>query len=423
MLYDNALLLPLLARAYRATGETVFRQRTEETVHWMLTDLKAGGRAFASARDADSEGEEGAYYTWSHAEINRLLDEDSARLFAEAYDVTPAGNWEGRTILHRLAREESGHVFGLEAEQRLAAARARLLDARAGRPAPLKDDKLLADWNGLAIRGLALAGCRLERPDWIAAAEDAFDFVTAEMADTMRGPGRLLHGHRAGRARHVGTLDDYVFMAWGGLALHRATGARAPLDRARDWMATLDAHFWDDRPFEDGGGAYFQTADDAEALITRTKSAGDSATPAGNAIAAQVHAALYLLTGEAHHAERADLIIRRFAGEVATTPAAYPSLIAAALHRAGGLQLAIVGPPGDPATKALIDTARREAPESLVLQAIDPAEDLPPDHPAAGKGLVAGAPAAYPCRGPVCERPITDPAALAERLREGAPAP
>ncbi len=420
MLYDNALLLPLLALAHNATGDPLFRRRAEETAHWLLSDMQTEEGGFASARDADSlphadadHPEEGAYYVWTEPEIDRLLGPEDSALFKQVYDVTPDGNWEGTTILNRLALDRT---LSDEEEGRLARARATLLAARATRPEPLKDDKVLADWNGLAIRGLVQAGQRLGRPDWIAAARRAYDFVRNEMADAARGPDRLLHAYRAGRARHMAMLDDYVMMAEAALALHETAPDRSYLEDAIRWAEAVHAHFHDGRAEQDGGGAYFHTADDAEGLVTRTKSATDASTPSGNGRAVHLFAALHLLTGDERWAARADGIVRRFAGEVARNFAALSSLIDGAMMRADGLQIVVCGPADAPATRALMEAARRAPVLDRVLVQLGPDEKLPEARPAAGKGLVERRPAAYLCRGPVCERPVTEAAALSERL-------
>ncbi|MCR9219458.1 MAG: thioredoxin domain-containing protein [Alphaproteobacteria bacterium] len=417
MLYDNAQLLPLLAIAHAATGEALFRRRAEETAHWMISDMQTDEGGFASARDADSEGEEGAYYVWTEAEIDRLLPPETAALFKAVYDVKPSGNWEGKTILNRLALNRP---LSDAEEDRLAAARGVLLAARADREAPLKDDKVLADWNGLAVRGLVRAGRLLDRADWIDAAARAFAFVAERMVDAARGPDRLLHSYRAGRARHDGTLDDYVQMALAALALFEVREEPDDLARAEAWAETIHRRFQDARPAGEGGGAYFFTADDADGLITRTKTAADNATPAGNGEAVQLFAALHALTGDSRWAERADAIVARFAGELAHNFLPFSSLIEGAVQRADGLQIVLVGAADDPRTQALRAAVDAAPLAHRVLRRIDPGAALPAAHPAAGKGLLetpdGPAPAAYLCRGPVCAAPTGDPADLSRRL-------
>src|SRR5262249_51433149 len=196
-----------------------------------------GTRGFASALDADSEGEEGKFYVWRKSEIDALLGADAAS-FDAAYDVTPEGNWEGHTILNRSARP----VLGSAAEEaRLAACRERLLALRAGRVRPGWDDKVLADWNGLMSAALAQAATVSGEPAWLEAAREAFAFVTSAMTRE----GRLAHSWRLGQARHPATLDDYANLSRAALQLHAATGEPAYLAQAEAWAAKLDRHYRD----------------------------------------------------------------------------------------------------------------------------------------------------------------------------------
>jgi uncharacterized protein YyaL (SSP411 family) len=412
MLYDNAQLLELLALAWAATGEDLFRRRAEETVGWIRDDMVTEEGGFASARDADSEGEEGKYYVWTPEEIADVLGANDAKLFCTHYDVRPAGNWEGKTILNRLHLDAAPDE---ETEARLATMRETLLAVRAKRVPPLKDDKVLTDWNGLMIAALARAGTVFGKPDWIAMAERAYGFVARNMADGRR----LRHSFRAGRARHAATLDDYAAMMRAALALREAVGEGPTPDGGHGgyladtlaWADVLDRHYRDA-----AGGAYFLTADDAEALVTRTKSASDNATPSGNGVLVTVLAQLHQMTGESRFRDRAEEIVRTFAGELERNAFPYSNLIDGALALQEGVQIAVAGAPDDPAAAALAKVAATAPlPERVVLR-VDPETALPADHPAAGKGLCDGKAAAYVCRGPVCTLPISDPDALRREL-------
>ena len=363
--------------------------------------------AFCSSLDADSDdgsghAEEGAFYVWTMEEIEQLLGDD-AGFFKEWYDVTPGGNWEGKTILNRSASGTAGD----EDEERLAALRETLLAQRATRPRPGLDDKVLADWNGLMIHALIKAGLAFDQQSWIDAGERAFRWITATMADG----DRLWHSTREGRFVKIAMIDDYAAMARAALALHEATGDAAYLERARAWVATADRHYWDD----DQGG-YFFTADDAEALIVRTKTAIDNATPSGNAVMVGVLARLYYLTGEAAYRDRADAIARTFAGDVTKNPFAHAVLInnLELLHQAH--QVVLIGARDDEAIRAMIRTVHESCVPNLLLSVIEPGEDLPSGHPASGKTPVDGGPTAYVCEGPVCSLPITTPDDLSNVL-------
>ena len=310
MLYDNAQIVDLLVRAWQDTRNPLFAQRVEETIEWCLREMIApvdddAGRPFAATYDADSEGEEGKFYVWSTSEVTDVLgDGADTVLFKTIYNVSPEGNWEGKNILNRIAHPD---LLDEAQEATLAAAREKLLAARNGRIWPGWDDKVLADWNGMMIAAMASAACVFDKPAWLTAAVSAFAFVR----DRMQSDGRLLHSFRAGKLKHAATLDDYANMARAAVVLYEATGDMSYVNTARRWVDVIDTHFWDD-----AGGGYFFTADDAEALIIRTKSAADNATPAGNSVIAATLARLHYLTGEEAYRIRAEEIFTAFAGEV-----------------------------------------------------------------------------------------------------------
>ncbi|HEV1999522.1 MAG TPA: thioredoxin domain-containing protein, partial [Xanthobacteraceae bacterium] len=224
MLYDNAQLLELLALAFLRTGNPLFRERAAETVGWLRREMVINGGAFASSLDADSEGEEGKFYVWSAAEIERELGPADTAFFAAHYDVTAGGNFEGHTILNRLKAPPRAE----DDEKRLIVLRDKLFAARTKRVRPGLDDKALADWNGLMIAALANAGAALAEDEWIATAARAFRFV----AESMTKGDRLGHSGRAGRLTFPGLSSDYAAMIRAAIALHQATGDGVYRDRA-----------------------------------------------------------------------------------------------------------------------------------------------------------------------------------------------
>ena len=244
----------------------------------------ADGGGFAASLDADSEGEEGKFYVWSLDEILAVLGPEEGRFFADVYDVTPEGNFEGHTILNRLS---SLPLRSDADEQRLAAARAKLLEARSKRVRPGWDDKVLADWNGLMIAALARASLIFDKPQWLELARRAFDFVLTRMTRD----GRLQHAWRAGIAKAPATASDYANMIWGALRLHEATGEQRYFDQARAWTETLDRHYW-----IDAEGGYATSADDTRDVIVRLRPGSDDATPNANAIQLANLVALGMLT-------------------------------------------------------------------------------------------------------------------------------
>ena len=408
MLYDNAQLLELLVWAWQDTGAPLYRQRAEETVDWLLREMiaqEADGTptgAFAATLDADSEGEEGRFYTWTEAEIDAVLGSDSP-LFKDVYDVRPEGNWEGKTILNRL---QSPALRDAETEARLAAARTRLFARRATRVRPGWDDKVLADWNGLMIAALAEAGAAFDRPDWIEAAASAFAFVS----ERMQHDGRLVHAWRRGQTRQPGLLDDYAALAHAALTLFEHRGAPGYLDAARSWVETVERHFRDPT---DGG--YFTTPDDVADVIVRPRSAQDSAQPSGNGLMLGVLARLLYLTGESAYRDRAETLIAAFSGELERNFVPLATLLNGIDLYANALQIVIVGAPEAPETQALRAVVRQRCLPNRVLQIRADTAVLPASHPAAGKPT-DGPATAYVCRGTACSLPTTTPEALAAEL-------
>ena len=408
MLYDNAQLVDLLTWAWQKTGNPLFAERVAETLDWVIREMTGekdgnGDCAFAATYDADSEGQEGKFYTWSAAEVSAILGEE-APLFAEIYGVTETGNWEDTNILNRIAHPE---LLDADQEASLAGCRERLLRVRSRRVWPGWDDKVLADWNGLMISALAHAGRVFERNDWLDAAATAFRFVRNSMTEN----GRLLHSWRNGRLKHMASLDDYANMARAALSLYETTGQPAYLEAALDWVHIVDDHHWDN---SDKG--YFFTADDAETLIVRTRTAADNATPAGNATLVQVLSRLFYLTGQESFRTRAEAIVATFAGDVARAGYGYSGLLCGNEFLQNCVQVVILGDPDSEEARALIREAWRAPNMNKMIVPIEPGHSLPPGHPAAGKTRVDGKAAAYVCVGQTCSLPVTETAALRELL-------
>ncbi|MFZ3235381.1 MAG: thioredoxin domain-containing protein [Stellaceae bacterium] len=406
MLYDNAELVSLLTLVWQETNSPLYRQRVEETLGWVEREMLTPGGGFASSLDADSEHEEGKFYVWSQAEIDTVLGPRAA-LFKRFYDVTREGNWEGRTILNRSA---SPALADEATESELAACRELLLRARASRVRPGWDDKVLADWNGLTIAAMAEAGIVFERPDWIATARAAFDFIRREMTDA---DGRLLHSWRDGRARHPPTIDDYANLCRAALALREATGGNELVTQTEEWLAVLDRHYRNP-----AGGAYFFSADDTPALIARAQTAADSATPAGNGTLVGVLARLAVLTGDDRYRHRAEAIVATFSGELSRNFFPLATLLNNAELLAEPVQVVIAGTVGDSRFEALRQAAYGVSLPNRVVSTVAPGDTLPERHPAYGKGLVDGAAAAYVCVGPVCSLPLSDAEKLLAHLAE-----
>ncbi|MEA2622002.1 MAG: uncharacterized protein QOH61_912, partial [Chloroflexota bacterium] len=356
MLYDNALLARAYTHAYRLTGERRYAEVAGETLDFMLRELRVPEGAFAASLDADTDGHEGATYVWDSDEVERLLG-DEAALFSAAYGVTRAGNWEGHVILSRVVDDDAlAARFGTGAadvRDRLAAARALLLEARRRRVQPARDDKVICSWNGLALAALADASWGLDRPrpDLAAAAGEAAAFLLGTLRDEA---GRLRRSWNAGRARDAGTLEDHAHLAEGLLAVYEATHDERWFSAARELMDLVLAHFTDPE------GGFYDTADDAEALIARPRGLQDNAIPSGNAMAVTVLLKLSALTGERPYSDAAERAIRPMAEVSGRYPTAFAQwLVALEADVAGIDEIAIVGEPGSADRDALVETARR----------------------------------------------------------------
>ncbi len=400
MLYDNAQLLELLTTVWLETRSPLYAQRIEETIGWVAREMTEDGGGFASSLDADSEGEEGRFYVWSKDEVDSLLGADSP-LFSKYYGVAKAGNWEGHTILNRLASMDFGDE---ETEAALARCRAILFEAREPRIRPGKDDKVLADWNGLMIGALAMAGLALGRPDWVGAGARAYRFVR----DNMVVDGRLRHSWRDGRAAHPATLDDHANLARAALLLQEATGDGAWLDEAEHWVGQIHDHYG-----EVGTGGFFLAADDTPGLIVRNKTANDNPTPSGNGVAAEVLARLWLLTGRDDCRAGAEAVITAFSGEIARNFFPLSTLLGAAEFLFDPIQVVLIADRNSEEADLLTDVVLSAAPPTRVFQYFQPGSDLPEGHPAQGKTQKDNKATIYVCHGQSCSLPVTEPDALA----------
>jgi len=401
MLYDNAQLLELLAIAYRRTGKDMYRRRVDETVGWLEREMTTEEGAFCASLDADSEGEEGKFYIWSYDEVIRQLGIDDGEFFARHYDVTPAGNFEGRNILNRLKPLPRSDAD----EARLAALREKLLSARALRVRPGLDDKVLADWNGLMIAALANAGSMLDEPRWLELASRAFNFVAYSMA---RGD-RLGHSWRQGKLKFPGLASDYAAMIRAALALYEATGRTSFLDHALQWQRVLDRDY-----VNADTATYYLTAADAEGLVIRPAATTDEATPNHNAVAAQNLIRLAALSGDDAWRDKADRLIAGVAPLIAENLYMHLAMLNTIDLRLHGAEIVVTGQGAG--ADALLKAARRLSPLDRIVFHAASAEALPSQHPAREKLNVAREPQAFVCVGETCSLPITDASALPETI-------
>ena len=413
MLYDNAQLISLMTEVWKETRSPLYAARVRETIDWVQREMTVnhmdGGFAFASALDADTDGEEGRFYIWAEDEIDAVLTE-MAPLFKQTYGVSARGNWEeggsGANVLARVTSYPGEPAM----EDALAAARWKLFDARAKRTSPGRDDKVLADLNGLMIRALAEAGTVFDEPEWIDIAETAFTFVTRHMVKDGRLARSWADTPSGGQARHNAVLDDLAQMARAAVALYEATGQDTYLAQAEAWVHQAGDLFW---CADDGG--YCLSARDVTDVITRTRQCADNALPSGNGTMAEVLARLYLITGDAALRERAEDVIHAFPAHSPDAVANMPTLLNAFELLSQGAQVVIAAKNGGGAGLA---SAALGAPGSLrVLIRTNGGEHIGPGHPAHGKTPVDGQAAAYVCRAGTCSRPVTDADSLIAELK------
>ena len=408
MLYDNALLVRLGAALWQATRDDEVRRVTEETLGWVAREMTSPEGGFYSSLDADSEGHEGKYYVWDVGELDTLLGEDASLLRAY-WGVTPEGNFEGRNILfvphdpEAVARAQGVSVH----ELRTAVERARriLYEARERRVRPGLDDKILASWNGLMLRGVAEAARAFGDAELSALAVRNGEFLFRQLVRD----DRVLRSYKNGAAKIPGFLEDHAAIALGALALYELTFDRTWLDRARRLADEILAQFWDGR-----AEALFDTASDAEALVTRPRDVTDNATPSGTSLAIE----LFLKLGDVFAAEtylrRGTYLLETIAEPMARYPSAFGHALGAAdMAVRGAIEVAIAGDPADERFAALAATVAERYLPSLVLAG---GEGAGVEGIALLEGRTGSAPTAYVCRAYACDAPTSDVATLAAQL-------
>ncbi len=393
MLYDNALLARAYLHAFQVTGDPLFRRVAEETLEWMLREMRGPEGGFMSTLDADSEGEEGRFYVWTPQQLRDVLGPDDAETAAAHFGVRPGGNFEGASILTRGEHEPAG----------LADIRRRLYDARAERVWPALDDKRLTAWNALAISALAEAGAVLERPDFLDAARAAGEFVMRDLRDAS---GRLLRTYKGGEAKLNAYLEDHAFLLEALLTLYESTFEPRWFDEAQALADTMIERFADSER-----GGFFETSIDHEQLVARRKDLEDHPIPSGNASAALGLLRLAALTGEYGYEERAAGVLTLLHPLAAQHPQAFAHLLQAlAFSLSPVREVALVGDPDGIAPLARV--VRLEYRPYLVLAGGDPG-DVPLMQ---DRTPVADAAAAYVCEHFACLRPVTAPADLEAAL-------
>jgi uncharacterized protein YyaL (SSP411 family) len=396
MLYDNALLARAYLHGWQELGHERYRRACEETLDWMLREMRGPEGGFYSALDADSEGEEGRFYVWTPAQIRELLGEEADPVI-EYYGATERGNFEGSNVLHLASGAEVPEPTGLND------ARRTLFEARAQRVRPGLDDKRLASWNALAIAALADAGAVLGRDDYLDAARACAEFVLGEL----RGPdGNLLRTYKDGRAHLNAYLEDHAFLLEALLTLYEASFETRWFSEARALAETTIARFGDPER-----GGFYSTSADHEELIARRKEVGDHPIPSGNSSAAMGLLRLAALTGERRYEQHAVEVFQLFAKPAVQHPDAFAHMLRALdFHLSPTREVALVG--GDVGELAAV--VREKPPHHLVLAAGPEGTTEPPL--LADRTTVDRNPAAYVCQNFACQLPVTNPTELRRLL-------
>ena len=408
MLYDNALFIRLGANLWQATHDDEIRRVTEETVGWVEREMTSPEGGFYSSLDADSEGEEGKFYVWTPMELDELLGSDSS-IVKEYYGVTLGGNFEGKNIFHlradsSLAAARAGIDRKL-LDRMIADAKVTLYAVRAKRVWPARDTKILASWNGLMLRGIAVAARVFESPHFRSIAIRNGEFL----CDQMIRDGRVMRTWAGNGSRIGGFLEDYASVALGFLSLYELTFDRKWVNRASALASGVVQWFWDDQL-----GAFFDTPSDAESLITRPRDAADNAMPSGTSMAVELLLWLSELTHDADMRRRATFVLETLASPLIQYPSAFGHMLGALdMTVNGAVEVAIAGTPGSSDFQALVhETAVNYVP-SMVLAGGRDSQGIALME---GRGVSNGAATAYVCRSYACDEPTSSPKVLAGQL-------
>lgn len=413
MLYNQALLLILYSEAYQITGKALYAQTAHEIATYVRRDMTSPQGGFYAAEDADSDGEEGVFYLWTTAQIRRILGQHEADLYQQVFNLADGGNFPQGSLRQQNIPYLKQDLGDLAADlqmteaalaQRLDALRQRLFAARQQRQRPLKDDKILTDWNGLMIAALARAGQVFDRADYLNLAQHAAAFVLHNLRNA---EGRLLKRYRQGKAGLAAHIDDYAFMIWGLLDLYEATFKVDYLQTAIDLQHTMLTDFWDAQQ-----AGFFFTADDHKAVLLRSKDAEDMALPSGNSVAALNLLRLYRMTGRQIFADKAEALLQAFAPLVKRYPAAHTHFMSAVDFALGpSFEVVISGVTEQPQTRAMQHALRQPfVPNKVVI--FRPAEVANPPIVRLApytrdQTPLQGQATAYVCQNYVCNAPTT----------------
>lgn len=425
MLYDQALLSMACVETHLVTGKPIFRMTAEEIFTYVLRDMTSPEGAFYSAEDADSEGKEGKFYLWTTNEIESVLSKEEAEFATIAWNIQMPGNFvdqieggkTGENILHITSLQQIPIDLKMsESEffQKAESIRKKLFESREKRIHPHKDDKILTDWNGLMIAGMAMAARALDRPDLAEAGARALRFFLEKMSAK---DGSLLHRYRDGDAAIIGQLEDYAFLSWACIEMYETTFDAAYLKKAIELTEYALEHFWDSH-----AGGFFSTSDESEGLLVRQKDVYDGATPSGNSVAMYNLIRLARMTGRTDFETRANEIGMAFSENVVQMPAAHTMLLVALDFATGpSNEVVIAGDPKSEETKQFLSALHSHfLPNALVILRPDGENaEITQLAPYTQQQLpVKGKPAAYVCVNQSCNAPTTDPAKMLKLLKQ-----
>ncbi len=422
MLYDNALLAGAYLDAYLVTGDGSYARVLRETLDYIIRDMTDPAGGFYSTEDADSEGHEGLFYTWTPGEIEAVLGDERGATFGRVYDVSDVGNFEGRNILNLpKTLEQCAAILNREPHElaaELADSREKLFAAREKRVRPGRDDKVIVSWNGLMIDAMARAGEVLNEPEYVITAAEAAGFILSRMR---RDNGRLLHTARGGVAKLDAYLDDYTSLANGLVSLYEANFNERWIEEAVRLMKVVLEKFADT-----AGGGFFYTAADHEQLITRTKELTDSSTPSGNALAANALLRLGRLLGRSDYLDAAEKTLMAGLSVMERAPmAAGQMLVALDRYLGPSHELALVGDMARDDTKtAIASMGRRYLPRTVKAARDSTSTDASAtrssrlDELFAGKESADGRPVLYVCQNFACQAPAVGLTAIEMQLEQ-----
>ena len=415
MLYDNALLARLYLHAYQVTGNPMYRRIVEETLDYVVREMTSPEGGFYSAQDADSEGEEGKFFVWRPEEVFEVLGKDRGTFVNDFYGVTIHGNFEGRSILHiPTPLPDFARAVGMDEatlEERLRESRDKLMERRASRVAPERDDKTLTSWNGLMLAAFAEAAAVLERDDYREVARSSGAFLLDNLVNES---GRLLRTYKDGQAKLYGYLEDYAFLIDGLLLLHEATFGERWLDAALEFGGSMVDLFWDDASQQ-----FYDTGSDHEELVIRPRDLTDNAAPAGSSMAVSVLLRMAVLTGDSAYNSKAATSLRSANAVMQRFPTAAGHWLGALdFYLSKVKEVVIVGEPDSQATGDLVGEVYRNYLPNRVFVGTneenqDSGSDLPLLHE---RPQVGGRPTAYVCENYVCQLPVNDAGELARQL-------